>query len=119
MIGKALISCRVVSPNHAAATLTASPAAAALPAAEQAPRSAALEAQLRPPWKPDHTAPPTADCSTLGRVTNKTETAILHTNYGDISIDLFGNHAPKTVENFVGLANGTKEYSQPNAQGSN
>lgn len=119
MIGKALISCRVVSPNHAAATLTASPAAAALPAAEQAPRSAALEAQLRPPWKPDHTAPPTADCSTLGRVTNKTETAILHTNYGDISIDLFGNHAPKTVENFVGLANGTKEYSQPNARGSN
>src|SRR5699024_2066054 len=58
-------------------------------------------------------------CSTLGRVTNKTETAILHTNYGDISIDLFGNHAPKTVENFVGLANGTKECSQPNAQGSN
>lgn len=52
-------------------------------------------------------------------MTNKTETAILHTNYGVISIDLFGNHAPKTVENFVGLANGTKEYSQPNAQGSN
>ena len=43
----------------------------------------------------------------------------MHTNYGDISIDLFGNHAPKTVENFVGLANGTKEYSQPNAQGTN
>src|SRR5699024_1425932 len=100
MIGKALISCRVVSPNHAAATLTASPAAAALPAAEQAPRSAALEAQLRPTRKPDHTAPPTADRSTLGRVTNTTETATLHTTYADTSIDRFGNHAPKTVENF-------------------
>lgn len=34
--------------------------------------------------------------------------ATLHTNRGDIVIDLFDNHAPKTVENFVGLAEGTK-----------
>ena len=34
----------------------------------------------------------------------------LHTNYGDINIELFENDAPKTVENFVGLAKGTKEY---------
>ena len=56
---------------------------------------------------------------TIGHVTNKTATAILHTNHGDIAIDLFGNHAPKTVENFVGLSKGTKEYSQPNAAGEN
>ena len=37
-------------------------------------------------------------------------TATLHTNYGDIVIELFPDHAPKTVENFVGLATGTKEY---------
>ncbi|MFL6159997.1 MAG: peptidylprolyl isomerase [Marmoricola sp.] len=37
--------------------------------------------------------------------------ATLHTNYGDIVIDLFPNHAPATVENFVGLAEGTKEYN--------
>jgi len=37
-------------------------------------------------------------------------TATLHTNRGDIVIELFGDHAPKTVENFVGLAGGTKEY---------
>jgi len=38
-------------------------------------------------------------------------TAILHTNHGDIAIDLFDDQAPKTVANFVGLANGTKEYT--------
>ena len=32
-------------------------------------------------------------------------------------IALFGNHAPKTVENFVGLATGTKDYSSSNAKG--
>ena len=39
--------------------------------------------------------------------------ATLHTNHGDIVITLFGDHAPKTVANFVGLANGTKEYADP------
>ena len=38
-------------------------------------------------------------------------TATLHTNHGDIVIELFDNHAPKTVDNFVGLATGKKEYS--------
>lgn len=50
-------------------------------------------------------------------MTLKTKTAILHTNHGDIRIDLFGNHAPKTVENFVGLATGEGEYSTKNASG--
>lgn len=36
--------------------------------------------------------------------------ATLHTNYGDINVDLFPNEAPKTVENFAGLAAGTREY---------
>src|SRR3954453_18008363 len=36
--------------------------------------------------------------------------AILKTNRGDITINLFPNHAPQTVDNFVGLAQGTKEY---------
>jgi len=39
--------------------------------------------------------------------------ATLHTNHGDIRLELFPNHAPKTVENFVGLAEGTKEFSDP------
>jgi peptidyl-prolyl cis-trans isomerase A (cyclophilin A) len=36
--------------------------------------------------------------------------ATLHTNRGDIVIDLFPNHAPATVENFVALSEGTKDY---------
>ncbi|GIG57886.1 peptidyl-prolyl cis-trans isomerase [Longispora fulva] len=40
--------------------------------------------------------------------------ATLHTNAGDIRLELFPNHAPKTVANFVELAEGTKEYTDPN-----
>ena len=36
--------------------------------------------------------------------------ATLKTNRGDIVINLFPSHAPATVENFVGLAEGTKEF---------
>ena len=36
--------------------------------------------------------------------------ATLHTNRVDIVLNLFPNHAPATVENFVGLAEGTKDY---------
>jgi peptidyl-prolyl cis-trans isomerase A (cyclophilin A) len=37
--------------------------------------------------------------------------ATLKTNRGDIVVQLFPNHAPKTVQNFVGLAEGTQDYS--------
>jgi peptidyl-prolyl cis-trans isomerase A (cyclophilin A) len=37
--------------------------------------------------------------------------ATLHTNRGAIVLDLLPNHAPATVENFVGLAEGTKDYT--------
>jgi len=43
--------------------------------------------------------------------------ATLHTNQGDIRISLFPNHAPKTVANFVELADGSKQYSERNASG--
>ncbi len=39
--------------------------------------------------------------------------ATLHTNHGDVVINLFADQAPKTVANFVGLAGGTKEYQDP------
>ncbi len=46
-----------------------------------------------------------------------TAIATLHTSQGDIRIGLFGDHAPKTVANFTGLADGTKDYSDTNASG--
>jgi len=42
-----------------------------------------------------------------------TAVATIHTNHGDIRVNLFGNHAPVTVDNFVGLATGAKEWSDP------
>ncbi len=42
-----------------------------------------------------------------------TAVATITTNLGVIKVDLFGNHAPKTVANFVGLATGTKEWTHP------
>jgi len=44
---------------------------------------------------------------------NPTHVATLTTNYGPIRVNLFGNHAPKTVANFVGLATGTTEWTHP------
>ncbi|WP_405487453.1 peptidylprolyl isomerase [Nocardia sp. NBC_00511] len=48
---------------------------------------------------------------------NQTAVATLHTNLGDIQIALFGNHAPATVRNFLGLAEGTAPYTTKNAAG--
>jgi peptidyl-prolyl cis-trans isomerase A (cyclophilin A) len=42
-----------------------------------------------------------------------TATATLHTTQGDIRVNLFGNHAPKTVRNFVGLATGQQPWRDP------
>ncbi|MGP7959325.1 peptidylprolyl isomerase [Sanguibacter sp. A247] len=39
--------------------------------------------------------------------------ATLHTSAGDIRVELFPNHAPKTVENFTGLATGSKTWTNP------
>ncbi|KLJ04256.1 peptidylprolyl isomerase [Streptomyces albidoflavus] len=39
--------------------------------------------------------------------------ATLKTNHGDINVRLLPNHAPKTVKNFVGLATGEQEWTNP------
>ena len=39
--------------------------------------------------------------------------AILHTSAGDIVIELFPHHAPKTVKNFVELATGARTWTNP------
>ena len=43
-----------------------------------------------------------------------TLTATLRTNQGTIVIRLFPDHAPKTVRNFVELAEGGREWTDPN-----
>jgi peptidyl-prolyl cis-trans isomerase A (cyclophilin A) len=39
--------------------------------------------------------------------------ATLKTNHGDIVVELFPNHAPETVKNFVELAQGEREWTHP------
>ncbi|WP_026459583.1 peptidylprolyl isomerase [Schaalia vaccimaxillae] len=39
--------------------------------------------------------------------------AIFHTSMGDITVELFPNHAPNTVNNFVTLAKGEREWTDP------
>lgn len=48
----------------------------------------------------------------MGNMT-ATAKATLHTNHGDIVVNLFGNHAPLTVKNFIGLSDGTQEWRHP------
>ena len=43
----------------------------------------------------------------------ETLTATLRTNQGPVVIRLFPDHAPKTVRNFVALAEGGKEWTDP------
>ncbi len=40
-------------------------------------------------------------------------TATIHTNHGDITVELFEERAPRTVDNFIGLATGAKEWEDP------
>ena len=39
--------------------------------------------------------------------------AVIKTNHGDITVRLLPNHAPKTVRNFVELAEGSREWTDP------
>jgi peptidyl-prolyl cis-trans isomerase A (cyclophilin A) len=42
-----------------------------------------------------------------------TAVATIHTNHGDIVVNLFGDQAPRTVKNFIGLADGSQEWTHP------
>ncbi|MFJ6651757.1 peptidylprolyl isomerase [Microbacterium sp. NPDC091313] len=39
--------------------------------------------------------------------------ATIHTNHGDIVVNLFGDQAPRTVQNFIGLSDGSQEWTHP------
>src|SRR5262245_40980004 len=55
------------------------------------------------------TAPGTAGKSAAA----KASTAVIHTTAGDMKCELFPDKAPKAVANFVGLAKGTKTWTDP------
>jgi peptidyl-prolyl cis-trans isomerase A (cyclophilin A) len=42
-----------------------------------------------------------------------TAVATIHTNYGDIVVNLFGDQAPRTVQNFIGLSDGSQAWTHP------
>ncbi len=42
-----------------------------------------------------------------------THTALIKTSMGDIKVRLFSNEAPRTVANFIGLAEGVTEFKDP------
>lgn len=52
-----------------------------------------------------------ASCGKMGGME-----ATLHTNHGDITIELYPLQAPKTVANFVELAEGKREWTNPSTQ---
>lgn len=39
--------------------------------------------------------------------------AVIKTDLGDITVELYSDKAPQTVENFIGLATGTKAWNDP------
>jgi len=55
------------------------------------------------------TAQPTAPQAAPG----ENPKATFHTTAGDLTCELFPKQAPKTVANFVGLATGTKQWTNP------
>ncbi|WP_245724195.1 peptidylprolyl isomerase [Natronorubrum texcoconense] len=40
-------------------------------------------------------------------------TATLHTDTGDVAVELYADRVPRTVENFVGLATGERPWTDP------
>jgi peptidyl-prolyl cis-trans isomerase A (cyclophilin A) len=92
---------------------------AAPPAAATAPAPKA-ETPAAPDVKKETTTPvptpaPTTETSTAKKRFSRMH-AIFETNLGKFKVRLFHTQAPKTVENFVGLAEGTKEWTDPKTQ---
>ena len=74
------------------------------------------------PVVPHHTSigaslsPPTREANPVAQDSNGASGdlyATLHTTLGDIVVRLFPDHAPKTVANFVDLAEGGREWTDP------
>ncbi len=67
------------------------------------------EQATAPTTTPQETASAEPEATNISNV----KYAIIETNMGTIKLELFPDKAPKTVENFVGLAEGTKMWIHP------
>ena len=90
----------------------------AAPAAPAAETPAATEAPAKKEEKKsEKKADKKADKKVEKKVDKKApalaKEAVIKTSMGDIHVKLFAEKAPKTIENFVGLAKGTKEWTDP------
>jgi peptidyl-prolyl cis-trans isomerase A (cyclophilin A) len=59
------------------------------------------------------TTPPVHKAAAPATAASAEPTAIIHTTAGDLHCTLFPKVAPIGVENFIGLANGTKDWTSP------
>ena len=69
---------------------------------------ASVPSRLRPDCSPGETASPNA-----GAVTHAGPAAVIHTSAGNMPCLLFDKDAPIGVANFIGLSNGTKDWTNP------
>ncbi len=70
---------------------------------------ASLFAQTKPAAKPAARKP----AARAAGAAKAGSTAVIHTTAGTLRCALFPDKAPKTVANFIGLANGTKDWTNP------
>jgi cyclophilin family peptidyl-prolyl cis-trans isomerase len=63
--------------------------------------------------KPSATKPAGRKPSGAATTAKAEPTAVIHTTAGTLRCTLFADKTPKTVANFIGLANGTKDWTNP------
>jgi cyclophilin family peptidyl-prolyl cis-trans isomerase len=81
-------------------------ASAQTAATKSAPKSATKAgAQKAPAKKPATSAAPA-----------KNPTVVIHTTAGDLTCELYKDKVPNAVDNFIGLAAGTKDWTDPKGQ---
>lgn len=93
--------------DKAAPTSSEAPAVTT-PAAEAAPAAAVMDS-AKPAKKHAAKADKKAD-KKIDKKAAGNPTAIIKTSMGDIEVTLYADKAPKTVENFIGLATGKKDW---------
>ncbi|MFL6427458.1 MAG: peptidylprolyl isomerase [Acidobacteriaceae bacterium] len=81
--------------------------------AQQAPAPSGAQAPSAPPSSTAQELPDSPGAQTQPTVEPTGPTAVLDTSMGRITCRLFDKQAPQTVANFIGLAEGTKDWTNP------